>query len=206
MFGAPVYDPETSEKRIRVVMGAEYIIPRQRAAARGSLHRSPFVPALIFALVLFGGLWNWSHPTHPERQATVHGSLVDWSLHNSSSRGGSHLTVHLRMTGHNEEFRIDPSLFSDLMGNRLPAGFAKGAAIDITADSAQLASPFHPPLGPDVAVVWVNGLVVNGVTALALKDVLQHERTQWTGWFVLIAMVTAYLAYTIVNARKQRAR
>jgi hypothetical protein len=160
----------------------------------------------MLALVLFGGLWNWAHPVHAERQALVHGNLVDWNVHTSySSKSYLHRTVHLRITGYSEEFRIDPGILHDLMGNRLPAGFTKGAAIDITADAAQLAAPTHPLLKPGVAIVWVNGLVVNGVTALALRDVIQHERGQWIWWFVLTAMTMVYLGYTIMNSRKQYA-
>jgi hypothetical protein len=181
-------------------------IPMRRATVSISFHRSPFTPALILASVLFGGFWNWSHPVRPERQALVHGSIVDWTVNTSyNSRSYPHRTVHLRITGYSEEFRIDPGIFHDLMGNRLPAGFTKGAAIDITADAAQLAAPTHPLLKPGVAIVWVNGLVVNGVTALALRDVIQHERGQWIWWFVLTAMTMVYLGYTIMNSRKQYA-
>lgn len=168
--------------------------------ARISFHRSPFTPAVILALLLLGGLWNWKHPTRPERQARIHGNLVDWSLHNATHRGG--LTVHLRITGYPEEFRIDPSVFGDLMGNKLPAGFIKGAAIELTADAAQLAAPLHPLLAPGVAVVWVNGLTVNGVTAFALSDVLPYERNQWTTWYVLVALAAAYLGYTVMHRQR----
>ncbi len=168
----------------------------------GRGHRFPLAPALILALVLFGGLWNWSHPTRPERQVQIQGRLVDWSLHNYSSKGGSHTTVHLRITGYSPEFRIDPGIFHDLMGNRLPVGFTDGATIDITADAKELASPLHAPLEPGVAFVWVDGLAVNGATAFALNDVVQDERHQWTGWFGLAAMATAYLAFRIINSRK----
>ncbi len=68
-----------------------------------------------------------------------------------------------------------------------------------------LAAPIHPLLKSGVAIVRVNGLVVNGVTALALKDVVQHERGQWIWWLVLTAMTTVYLGYTIMNSRKQYA-
>jgi hypothetical protein len=182
-------------------------IPMRRAAGRVSfrLHRSPFAPALILALALVGGLWNWSHPTLPERQAVVHGNLIDWSLHRYNTRGGSHLTVHLRITGYSEEFRVDPGVFRDLMGDKLPPGFVNGAAIDITADAGQVAAPLHPLLKPSVAIVWVNGLAVNGVTAFALADVLRHERRQWTGWFALAVMAAAYLGITIAMSRKQAA-
>jgi len=172
------------------------------AAARIALHRSPIAPALILALVLFGGFWNWSHPVRPERQAKVHGDLLDWSLHRSS-RGQSQ-TVHMRIAGRPEQFRIDPAIFRDLMRDRLPAGFVKGAAIDVTVDAAQLAQPIHPLLEPGVAMVWVNGLVVNGVTAFSLKDVLQHEKAEWTGWFALAAAAAAYLAFTIKSGRRRR--
>ena len=165
-------------------------------------HRFPFAPALILALVLMGGLWNWSRAIRPERQVQIQGRLTDWSLHTYSSRGGSHTTVHLRITGYSPEFRIDPGIFHDLMGNRLPAGFTDGAAINITADAAKLAAPFHPLFEPGVAVVWVHGLVVNGVPAFALGDVTQHTRGQWTGWFALAAMAAVYLTYRIRNSRK----
>jgi hypothetical protein len=164
--------------------------------ARISFHRSPFTPALILALVLLGGVWNWMHPSHPERQERIHGYLEDWSLHKLTRSRGQ--TVHLRITGRPEEFRIDPAIFRDLMGNRLPTGFIKGAAIDVTADAAQLAAPLRPLLGPDVAVVWVNGLIVNGATVLAPNDVLRHEGGQWSAWYLLAAMATAYLGFTII--------
>ncbi len=156
-------------------------------------HRFLFAPVLILALVLLGGFWNWSHSL-PAKRVQIQGRLVDWSLHNYSSRGGSRTTVHLRITGYNPEFRIDPGIFHDLMGNTLPAGFTDGATIEITADARELAAPVHPPLEPDIAIVWVDGLAVNGVTAFALSDVLQHERGQWTGWIGLAVMATCYLA------------
>ena len=59
----------------------------------------------------------------------------------------------MRITGYSAEFHIDPDIFHDLMGNRLPAGFTKGAALNITVDAAQLAAPIHPLLKPSVAVV-----------------------------------------------------
>lgn len=155
------------------------------------------------ALVLLGGFWNWSHPTLPAKQVQIEGRLADWSLHNYGSRGGSHTTVHLRITGYNPEFRIDPGIFHDLMGNRLPAGFTDGATIEITADARELAAPVHPQLEPGIAIVWVDGLAVNGVTAFALSDVLQHERGQWTGWIALAVMATCYLAYRILKSRKK---
>jgi hypothetical protein len=169
--------------------------------ARISLTRSPFVPGLMLVLFLLAGYLSWSHSVQPERQATVHGTLVDWSVYNVSSKGGSHRKVKLRMAGHPEEFRID----MDLMGNRLPASFAKGAAIDITADAAQLVSPLHPLSEPGVAIVWVNGLIVDGVTAFAVGDVVDHQRKPWAPWFMMVAMAAAYLGYTIMNSRKQRA-
>ncbi len=181
-------------------------IPMHRPVARIALSRSPFVPAVLVALVLFGWLWSWSHPIHPERQAVVHGKLIDWSVHIYNARTYTHRTVHLRITGYSQEFRIDPGIFHDLMGSRLPADFTKGAAIDITADAGQFATPLHPLLKPNVAIVWVNGLVVNGVAALSLRNVLQHERGQWTGWLALAAMAAAYLGYTILISRKQLAR
>lgn len=166
-----------------------------RKVARISLTRSPFVPGLMLVLFLLAGYLNWSHSVHPERQVAVHGNLVDWSVYNVSSKGGSHRKLQMRMAGYTEEFRID----MDRMGNRLPAGFAKGAAIDITADAAQLASPLHPLFEPGVAIVWVNGLVVDGVTAFAVGDVVDHQRKQWMPWFMMVAMAAAYLAYTIIN-------
>ncbi len=170
--------------------------------ARISLVRSPFVPALMFALLLIAGYLNWSHSVRPGRQTTIHGSLADWSVYNVSSKGGSHWQVRLRMAGYSEEFRID----MDVIGNRLPAGFAKGAALDITADATQLASPVHPLFQPGVGIVWVNGLTVDGITAFAVGDVVEHQRKQWLPWFMMVAMAAAYLAYTVVNSRKQRAR
>lgn len=179
--------------------------PMHRTAARMILHRSPLVPALLLALVLFGGLWNSTHPIHPEQQAVVHGNLVDWNLHTHVSKSRTYRTVHLRITGQGTEFRIDPDIFRDLMGGRLPAGFAKGATIDITADAAQLAAPIHPLLRPGVGIVWINGLVVNGVTAFTLRDVVQQERHRWTGWLALAGLAALYLGYTIRNSRKQSA-
>src|SRR6185437_2173134 len=167
---------------------------------RISLTRSPFVPALMLALFLFGGYLNWSHAVQPERQATVHGDLEDWSVYNVSSKGGSHWILHLRMSGYSEEFRAE----MDLMGNKLPAGFKKGAALDITADATQLAFPLHSLFEPAVTIVWVNGLVVDGATAFAVADVLDHQRKQWIPWLMMVAMAAAYLAYTIMNSRKQR--
>lgn len=168
--------------------------------ARISFTRSPFVPGLMLVLFLLAGYLNWSHSVHPERQATVHGNLVDWSVYYVSSKGGSHRKLQLQLAGYTEKFRID----MDLMGNRLPAGFAKGAAIDITADAAQLASPLHPLFEPGDAIVWVNGLVVDGVTAFAVGDVVDHQRSQWVPWFLMVAMAAAYLAYTIISSRKRR--
>ncbi len=172
-----------------------------RKVARISLSRSPFVPGLMLVLFLLAGYLNWSHSVHPERQATVHGNLVDWDVYYVSSKGGSHRKLQMQLAGYTEKFRID----MDLMGNRLPAGFAKGAAVDITADAAQLASPLHPLFEPGDAIVWVNGLVVDGVTAFAVGDVVDHQRKQWVPWFLMMAMAAAYLAYAIINSRKQRA-
>ena len=193
--------PRATAKPAAAGLSSVSQIRKPHKVARISLTRSPFVPALMLALFLLAGYLNWSHSVQPERQATVHGNLVDWSVYNVSSRGGSHRKVQLRMAGYTEEFRID----MDLMGNRLPAGFAKGAALDITSDAAQLASPLHPLFEPGLAIVRVNGLVVNGVTAFAVGDVADHQKKQWIPWFMMVAMAAAYLTYTIMNFRKQSA-
>ena len=169
--------------------------------ARISLTRSPFVPGFMLVLFLLAGYLNWNHSVQPERQATIHGNLVDWSVYNVGSKGGSHRKLQMRMAGYSEEFRID----MDRMDDRLPAGFAKGAMIDVTADAAQLASPLHPLFEPGVAIVWVNGLVVDGMTAFTVGDVVNNQRKQWTPWLMMVVLAAAYLAYTIINSRKQRA-
>jgi len=161
---------------------------------------------ILLTLVLFGWLWNWSHPTQPERQTLVHGKLVDWSVHIYSSKTYTHRTVHLRITGYDQEFRIDPAIFHDLMGNKLPVDFTKGAAIDMAVDAGELIKPLHPLLKPNMAIVWVDGLAVDGVTAFTLNDVLQHERGQWAGWVALAAIAAVYLGYAIMNKRKQLVR
>jgi hypothetical protein len=181
-------------------------IPLHQTVARGSSRRLLVATVLVIVLISFGWLWNWNHPIHPERQILVHGNLVDWSVRTYSSRGSYvHRTVHLRISGRSEEFRIDPSILHDLMGNRLPAGFSKGAAIDITADANQLAAPIHPLLNPGVAIVWVNGLAVNGATAFSLRDVLRDRRSDWIGWLALAAMAAVSLGYALWNARRRSA-
>lgn len=193
--------PRSIAKAAAVGLSSGPQIGMAQKVARISLIRSPFVPAVMLALFLVGGYLNWSHSVQPEQQATVHGDLKDWSVYNVSSKGGPHWILHLRMTGYGEEFRIELGR----MGNRLPPGFAKGAALDITAAAAELASPLHPLFEPGVAIVWVNGLVVNGVTAFTVGEVVDHQKKQWIPWLMMVAMAAAYLAYTIMNSRKQRA-
>lgn len=92
------------------------------------------------------------------------------------------------MVGRDSDFRIDPAVVHELMGNRVPKALAPGTEVEVVVDRTQLASPVHPLANPTVGIVWVHGLAINGITQFTLDDALRREAADNSvGYWMLAA-------------------
>jgi hypothetical protein len=159
------------------------------------------LPALFLAAVLYIGFFNWNHKLKPENQTYLQGELVEWSL-----LPVSHQDKLIRFTikGHANDFRIDPALFRAALGRKLPPIFRPGARIGLLADTSQIAAPIHPSANPSLAIVWVNGLSINGVAQFGVDDVVKHESDNLKYWSVLLAIATTFFFFAAYVWAKRR--
>jgi hypothetical protein len=126
---------------------------------------------------------------------------VEWSL--LPARHQDKL-LRFTITGHTNEFRIDPALFRATLRREMPLTFKRGARIGLLADASQIATPFHPPANPSLAIVWVNGLSLDGVTQFGINDVVMHESNDWRYWWVLLAIAAAFFCFSLYLWTKER--
>lgn len=175
--------------------------PVMSQAGPTSLSRTLVVLAIFIAMIIYVAFFNWTHRVRPDQQAVVRGQLVEWSAL-IASKGGR--TPRLTISGHRGDFRIDPSIFRDLMNRQMPIGFVPGAKVEITADAAQLASPVHPLLDSSASIIWVHGLSIEGRKQFDVTDVVEHARRDSMWLIPLLGAPLALFGYYAMLWRRRR--
>lgn len=174
------------------------MVPRADPA---SLPRTLAILAIFIAATIFVAFFNWTHRTRPEQQTAVRGQLVEWS-ELRGSKGGR--TPRFTINGYRGDFRIDPSIFRDVMHRQMPIGFVPGASVEITADATQLASPVHPTLDPSASIIWANGLSVEGRRQFDVTNVVEHEEQDSLWLIPLLGVQLALFGYFAMLWRRRQ--
>src|SRR5262249_7695790 len=86
-------------------------------------------------------------------------------------------------------------LFKKGMNRRLPAIFKHGARIAVLASRAELASPSRPLLRPELEIVWVHGLTVDGQDIFGLSTLLAWEKENRLWGYALLAAAICAVTY-----------
>ena len=158
------------------------------------------LPAIVIAAIVCAGVFNWTHRTRADNQVVVRGKLLEWSEIRLRHNGR---TPRFRITGNSSDFRIDPSVFRDVMKGKIPVGLVPGVQVEITADAAQVASPLRPPLDPSASVIWVSGLAVDGHRQFDVADVVKQETHNYIWLFPLFGMLLAFCCYVTFLWRRR---
>ena len=157
-----------------------------------SLPRALGCLAIFIAAMTYAAFFNWTHRARPDQQAVVRGRLIEWS-ERRGSKGAR--TLRFTIDGYRGDFRIDPSIFRDVMNWQMPIGFVPGANVEITADATQLAS---------APIIWVNGLSVEGRRQFDVTNVLEHEEQDSIWLIPLIGVPLALFVYYAMLWRRGR--
>lgn len=164
--------------------------------------RNTVVVAGIALLVTVGiHLFNDSGVRSRGTDTTTKGTLQDWGTLGRRKSPA----LRFRLREHAPDFRIDPGLFRETLHKEIPPSFRAGATVEIVVSSAELQSPSRPMLNPDVRVVWVRGLSVDGVPLIRSSDSTAWDRKNAAWSYALILAAFAFLAYSYFKWTKLRA-
>lgn len=103
--------------------------------------------------------------------------------------------IRFTLQQHEADFRIDPLLVRIFLPDEARLALRRGAHIVATVSLRMLRSPSHPALNPELSIVWVYGLSIDGATLYSTQDVADVWRRDDRWGFALIGFSTLGCLY-----------
>ncbi len=153
-----------------------------------------FLAGAIFAIVSFMLYYNAQVDKHRLPATTASGKLVfSRTLQTTTKYGDVRRTLTFGLTGFANEFRVDPKYVDALLNNTTPAELRAGAEVVADVSAAELATPSQPGSRPDLSIVWVYGLQVDGRSLFSMPETNRVDREDKRIGWLMLALSGAYV-------------